>query len=118
MEHAEQIERNRMLPHEHLDVCYARVLHDRSASAIVQHVQLPEARNRLLDRAFDAFLFRHIRLDEKGVAAVFAYGSFTGAPQFSVDFGNRDLRSLLREKPRGGPRDAGTRAAYECHLSI
>src|SRR6266851_8806297 len=107
-----------MLPYEHLDVRDARVLHDRSAGAIVQHVQLPEARNRLTDRALDAFLLGHVGLDEKCVAAVLAHGAFTGAAQFSVDFGNRDLRSLLREKPRGGPRDAGTRAAYECHLSI
>src|SRR5229473_5594227 len=108
-----------MLPYEHLDVRDARILHDRSAGAIVQDVQLPEARNRLTDRALDAFLLGHIRLDKKGIAAaVLTHGALTGAAQFSVDFGNRDLRSLLREKPRGGPRDAGTRAADKRHLSV
>src|SRR5260370_19955208 len=105
-----------MPPSDHLDVRNARILPDRSAGAIVQHVQLPEARTRLTDRALDAFLLRHIRLDKKGIAAVLTHGALTGAAQFSVDLGNRDLRSLLREKPRGGPRDAGTRAADKRHL--
>src|ERR1019366_6530106 len=79
MEGAEEIERDGVLPYGHVDFGNGRVLNDRSAGAIVEHVEFAKAADGLLNRTLDAILARDVGLDEESVAAGVTNRCFDGS---------------------------------------
>jgi hypothetical protein len=104
MEGAEEIERDGVLPYGHVDFGNGRVLNDRSAGAIVEHVEFAKAADGLLNRTLDAILARDVGLDEESVAAGVTNRCFDGSSEFGLQFGNDDARAPSCAKRREAAR--------------